>query len=405
MNPYRKDFPFFDQEKPDIYLDNAATTQKLRTVLDAMCNFYAYQNAPVHRGIYAAAEQATAQYENIRQQVAHSMNARSSSEIVFTKGTTESINMVAASYAMHHVGAGDTIVVTELEHHSNILPWQYVAQTKGAQVRYIPMMSDITLDITKIDSIITERTKLVALSLHSNIVGPIDYAAIKIIIDRAYAVGAKVLLDAAQAAAHIRIDVQALDCDFLAFSGHKVFGPTGIGVLYIRQSLHELLVPYQLGGGMAHDVMLQHATWRPMPQMLEAGTPPIAQVIGLGVALQYMKELDFAQVMQQQAQLTARLLDGLHRCNGIVILGNEELLRNSGHMVTFYTHDIHAHDIAAYAATHHMSVRAGNHCCQPLHKKLGITNSVRASLALYTTVDEIDAFVQCIDAITRSAIF
>lgn len=385
---YRKDFPFFNHSNL-AYLDNAATTQKPQAVIDAVSNFYVHGNAPVHRGIYDLAEQATAAYEAARAMVARFINAQSPSEIVFVKNTTEGINLIAQAWGQSNLQPGDEIVLTELEHHANLAPWQRLAHEKGLKLRFIPIRPDLTIDESQLDQIISPRAKLVAFAPISHIGGPLNPELVKKIISLARQVGARVLLDAAQMMAHGRVDVQALDCDFLVFSGHKMFGPTGSGAVYIRACEHKNLQPQQVGGGMIYAINYQSATWKTMPALLEAGSPSVAQAIGLAAAIDYLNTVDFSAVAAHESSLMARFLKGLQEIPEVQLMGSaEQLVR--GHLACFYSKTIHAHDVAAVLAHKGIAVRAGNHCCQPMHTKLGISSSVRVSFALYNTQEEVD---------------
>jgi cysteine desulfurase/selenocysteine lyase len=374
---------------PFIYLDNAATTHKPQQVIDALVNFYAHHNSTVHRGIYPMAEQATSSYEHARLTVAQFIGAEDASEIVFTRGTTESINCVVAAWAEQALTAGDEILVTELEHHANFLPWQQSALKKGAVLKIVPVLADGTLAMAAIAHLLTKKTKLVAVTHLSNALGTeVDVASI---LKAAHAVGARVLIDAAQSVPHRRLNVAELGADFVAFSGHKMLGPTGIGVLYIKKELHPYLVPYQYGGGMVYEADYEGSRWQKMPYLLEAGTPPIAEAIGLAAAIDYLQEqVDFDQLEKYEAGLCSQLIDGLSDLSAVRILGPVEQLRRKGHLVSFIVDGHHAHDVAAYLATQGIAVRAGHHCAQPLAKRLGVGSSVRVSVYGYTTPEEIE---------------
>lgn len=405
MNPnLRNDFPLLNKDsngKKLIYFDNAATTQKPDQVIAAVGEFYQTYNANIHRGIYKLAEQATLLYEHAREQVAQWLNARDRSEIVFTRGTTDSINMVVATWAVQHLQAGDEIVLSELEHHSNLLPWQRLAQQKDLTLRFIPVKSDGMLDLTVLSQVVNTATKCVAITHVSNAVG--THNDIETIIKAARAVGAKVLIDAAQSIAHQRIDVQALDVDFLAFSGHKMLAPLGIGVLYVAKRLHNELEPYQLGGGMVYEADWYMSTVLKMPHMLEAGTPSVADALGLAVALDYMRStIDFEQLRIHEAQLTTMLIDALSAHSRIRLLGPVKQLQQKGHMLSFIVDGVHAHDVAAYLDTFGICVRAGHHCAQPLAKKLGITSSVRVSFYCYNTVHEVEILVDAVQKLLKN---
>lgn len=394
----RLDYPFFRVHPDVVYLDNASTSHKPQQVIDVINQFYTHQYANIGRGTYSFAEAATEQYEAVRQVVAQFINAKSGNEIVFTSGATESINLVAAAWAMEHVGIDDRIVITELEHHANLLPWQEVAHKRNAQLSYIPIADNGTLLLSQLDTIITQKTKLVAVTHSSNAIG--TSINLEPIIKRAHAVGARVLVDAAQSIAHERIDVQLMNCDFLVFSGHKIGAPTGVGVLYIKKSIHSEMVPFKQGGGMVFEADYQRASWRSVPHMLEAGTPPIAQVVGLGAAVEYYNQnIDWGELLLQESRLVAFLINGLLENPAIRILGPIDDLRQKGHLVSFLYRGIHAHDVAAFLSERGICVRAGNHCAQPLAKRLGYEASVRASLYHYSTQIEVEALLNALSAL------
>lgn len=387
----KREFPFFIAHTVS-FLDNAATTQKPQIVIEAISNFYAKNNAPVHRGIYALAERATELYEGVRAQTARWLNAREASEIVFTASATESINIVAQSWAMHVLKAGDEILVSELEHHANLVVWQAVAQKTGARLVQIPINHDGSLQYEKLPLLVTSRTKLVAVSHSSNVFGVV--VAIEKIIAAAKKVGAKVLIDASQTVPRRQLDVQKLDCDFLVFSSHKMLGPTGVGILYIARELHEQIIPVTLGGGMVYAVEDVVSTWRAMPQRLEAGTRSVADVIGFGAALEYLqKNVDFVALQTYEAQLCARFVDGVRDLASVKILGNPERLSREGHLVSFTVDGVHPHDAAAFLDSHGICVRAGHHCAQPVHKRLGLEGSLRASFYCYTAAEDVDRLI------------
>ena len=393
----RADFPILSQ-KINGYLiapcDNASTTHKPQSVIDSIVQFYTTTNANIYRGIHLFAEQATAMYEDARSKVAHFIGAYSE-EVIFTRGCTSGINFVAATWGDQHITAGDDIVVTELEHHANLLPWQRLVQKKGATLKFIPIFPDGSLDLSQLDSIITHKTKMVSIIHVSNAVGThVDVAAI---IARARAVGARILIDAAQSIAHQKINVHEMDCDFLVFSGHKVLGPTGIGVLYIKKELHDALPPYEVGGGMVNDVTRDTAIWTSAPHKFEAGTPPIAQAIGLGVAIDYLqRNIDFDDLQKYEAQLCERLIEGLSQFKQIKLLGPIAQLKQKGHVVSFFIDGHHSHDVAAFLDSRGVSVRAGHHCAQPFAKKLGYEASVRVSFYFYNTFEDVDRIIAAI---------
>ena len=400
VEPVKKDFPFFSKKNAQkcIYLDNAATTQKPEVVINAVADFYRFQNANPYRGIYPLAENATTLYEKARETVASFINAARAEEIVFTSGTTESINFVSSTWAETHIKKGDSIVITQVEHHANILPWQRLAEKTGAQLRFISFdtnnfdTNNFSLSIP--ENIIDETTKLVAVTHYSNVLGPVwQGGQLEALIKHAHSVGAKVLLDAAQSVPHGGVDVQTLNSDFLVFSGHKMGGPTGIGVLYIKKELHDVVSPYQVGGSMVHSVTFDDARWANAPQKFEAGTPPIAQAVGLAAAVNYIKKIDYKKIHAHERVLCNQLLDGLQKIPGVRILGNTELLRANGHLVSFVVDGIHAHDLAAFLGYKGIAVRAGHHCAQPLADMLGIDASLRVSFYLYNTEHDVTSLL------------
>lgn len=392
MNQIKKDFPLL--QKKIIYFDNAATSQKPQHVIDAMTHFYESQNSTIHRSVYSFGEQATTLYEQARAKVAQFINA-DVHEVIFTKGATESINAVATGWALQHLKSGDEILLTQMEHHSNLLPWQYVTQRTGAVLKFISVLPDGTLDMNSLDQLITKKTKLVSCVHVSNALG--THNDIATIIKKAHAQGAKVLIDAAQSIAHQKVDVKKLNCDFLVFSGHKMMGPTGIGILYLKKELHDQMQPYEFGGGMVYEVDFTHASWLKAPHKFEAGTPPIAQAIGLGAAIDYLNtHIDFKKLQEHEAQLCRVLVEGLQQNSKIHILGPIAQLKTQGHLVSFVVKDMHAHDVATYLSNHGICVRAGHHCAQPLAKLMNIQASVRASFYAYNTLEEVEHFLQIV---------
>lgn len=388
---WRSDFPFFNSHTG--FLDNASTTQKPRMVIDGMADDYEQYATNVSRGIYQQAEQTTMFFEQARTKIARFIGAQVR-ELVITSGTTASINMVAASLGLHAVKAGDEIIVSAMEHHSNLLPWQQQAQRVGARLRVIPLLPDGTLDLTAYQAMLSSRTKVVAITAVSNVLGTVT--DLKRMIPAAHAVGAFVLVDAAQAVAHQRIDVRELDVDFLAFSGHKMFGPTGVGGLFVKESLHEIFAPVIVGGGMVARFDWQDPEWVPMPRKCEAGTPPVVEALGLARAVDYVQAIGFDAIRAHECMLMKRLITGLHALPKIRMLGPIEQLMNDGHVLSFVVDGIHAHDVAAALdkQPRSVAVSAGQHCASPLHAALGITASVRVSVALYNTIQEIDDFLQ-----------
>jgi cysteine desulfurase/selenocysteine lyase len=391
----RKDFPALTHQGY-IYFDNAATSLKPASVIAAIAEWYAHHTAPIHRGIYTKAEQATIRYEAVREQIAQFLGAALSTEIIITKNATESINLVAAAWGYNNLKQGDEIVVTELEHHANLLPWLALARERGVVVKFMPINSKGILDSAVYKQLLSPRTKLVALTMSSNVLGDsndlaMDPSFLGKAIMAAHAVGARVLLDAAQWIPHRSVNVQQLAPDFLVFSSHKMLGPTGVGVLYASQDAMKEMTPYQYGGGMLSSFDGINSLWRPAPHCFEAGTPAIAELIGFGAALEYrQKYIDLDALSQHEASLCARLLEGLATLPRIRVLGLRDALMKNGHLVSFVMEGMHAHDIAAYLDTQGICVRAGNHCAQLLHEKLGITSSVRVSFYGYNTAEEVD---------------
>ncbi|MEX0940464.1 MAG: cysteine desulfurase [Candidatus Babeliales bacterium] len=387
----RSDFPLLQSDPALIYFDNAATSQKPQQVIDAMVQFYTSKNAPIKRGIYQLAEKATQAYEDAREKIAQFINAQSN-EIVFTSGATESINFIASTWGQAQLQEGDEIVLTQLEHHSNLLPWQQLALKKKLTIKFIPVTVNGLLDLSDIESIITQKTKLVSFLDVSNAIG--TTVDVQVIVKRARAVGAKVLIDACQSVPHKKINVKQYDCDFLAFSGHKMLGPTGIGVLFIKKEIQPEVPPYQFGGGMVLQAGYEKSEWLKPPYCYEAGTPPIAQAIGLGAAIDYLNQyVDFEQLKKHEASLCAKLISGLQELPNIRILGPIKQLMQMGHMVSFVHEKYHFHDIGAYLDQHNICVRTGHYCAQPLAQKLQIDGSVRVSFYGYNAQEEIDRLV------------
>lgn len=401
----RKDFPILNQSndgKALIYLDSAATSQKPMHVIDAISDFYKNYNANISRGIYDLGEKTTELYEQARETVATFIGANPN-EIVFTSGATQGINFITRAWGDKNIHAGDEIIITELEHHSNMIPWQQLAERTGAVLKYIPVNFDGMLALEMLPELITKKTKLIAVTHVSNAIG--THVDIEHIIKQAHAVGARVLIDACQSVPHQKINVHKLNVDFLVFSGHKMFGPTGIGVLYIKEKLHDEVSPYQFGGGMIYDADLYHARWLKAPHKFEAGTPPIAQAIGLAAAIDYInKNIDFDELKKHEAELCARLIDGLLQHKAITIFGPVDQLKKSGHLVAFTVDGIHPHDVAAQLNKAGICVRAGHHCAQPLAKKMGIASSVRASFYAYNTRKEVDHLVNELKKTTYCAL-
>jgi cysteine desulfurase/selenocysteine lyase len=390
----RADFPILHQQvngHPLVYLDNGATTQKPRAVIDALVKYYERDNSNVHRGLHALSMRATDAYEGARTRVAKFINAADPAEIIFTRGTTESINVVARSWAHAHLKPGDVVLTTEMEHHSNLVPWQQAAKASGATLRYVPVLganAEGGLDLAALDRLLTPQVKLFAFTHISNTLGTVNPVAE--LCRRARAVGAVTVVDAAQSVGHVPLDVAALGCDFLAFSGHKMCGPTGIGVLYGRRALLDQLAPDETGGGMVVSVDYAGATWKPAPERLEAGTPDIAGAIGLGVACDYLDGLDRAAIARHDSDLARLAYEKLSTLPNIRLLGPADA--RSG-LVSFAFPDVHAHDVVTFADEDGIALRGGHHCNQPLMRKLGLTSTTRASFYVYNQPGEIDALV------------
>ena len=389
----RADFPTLHQQvngKPLIYLDNAATTQKPRAVIDALSRFYDCDNANVHRGLHALSMRATDAYEGARARVAKFIHAAAPEEIVFTRGTTESLNLVAASWGGANLKPGDVILLTEMEHHSNLVPWQLVAARTGAKLRYVPVTGDDgRLDLSQLDQLLTPEVKVFAFTHISNTLGTIN--PVGELCARAKQVGAVTVVDAAQSVGHLAVDVQKIDCDFLAFSGHKMAAATGIGVLYGRRALLDAMPPWQGGGGMIAHVDLFESRWKPAPERFEAGTPNFADAVSLAAACDYLDALGRTEIQRHDSHLAELAYQKLSALPGIRLLGPPDGER--GGLVSFALADVHAHDVVTFADRDGIALRGGHHCNQPLMKKLGLTGTARASFYLYNTEEEIDLLV------------
>lgn len=389
----RKDFPILENSKL-VYLDNAATSLKPNLMLEAVRAYDTSYTANLHRGLYQQAELVTSKYEQVRTLVANFIGAQVA-EIVFTSGATAGINFIATSWGESNLKSGDELIVTELEHHANFLPWLELAKRKQVNLKIVPV-DPITgeLDLVNFKNLLNNKTKLIAVSLSSNVLGVPTSAPELIKIAKNYNPEIKILVDAAQTISHAKINIQELNCDFLVFSGHKIFAPTGVGVLFIRAEIGEKLEPYQYGGGMVFDLNYSNASWLKAPYKFEAGTPPIAQVLGLGAALEYLQNLKFSNLQAHLANLCTVLTNNLTEISGIKILGDLEKINASGHIVSFSSDKYHAHDIAAYLDRFGICVRAGNHCAKLLHQRLGVESSVRVSLHGYNNLREINYFIE-----------
>lgn len=386
----REQFPILNQEingHPLVYLDSSATSQKPLQVIEAVDNYYRETNSNVHRGVHTLGSRATDQYEGAREKVKNFINAKSTTEIIFNRGTTTALNIVAQSYGLANVGFGDEIVITPMEHHSNIIPWQQVAKKTGATLTYIPMQEDGTIKLADVRKTVTEKTKIVAIAHVSNVLGTIN--PVKEIAKIAHDHGAVIVVDGAQSAPHVKVDVQDLDCDFYAFSGHKMCAPTGIGVLYGKQSLLEKMEPIEFGGEMIDFVGKYESTWKELPWKFEGGTPIIAGAVGLGAAIDFLTEVGMDHVLAHEKKLAAYALERLREIDGVTIYGPQERAA----LVTFNLGDVHPHDVSTVLDTEGIAIRAGHHCAQVLMKELQVSATARASMYIYNTEDDIDRLV------------
>jgi cysteine desulfurase / selenocysteine lyase len=393
----RADFPILAREingKPLAFLDSAASAQKPAAVLDAMNHFARTSYANIHRGAYTLSEEATRAYERARKNVAKFINARSARELIFTRNTTESINLVARTWAEANLCPGDALLLTEMEHHSNIVPWQLAAQRAGAEVFYTPVTDEGELDLAAYEALLERHTpKLVAVTQMSNVLGTLT--PLPELIAKAHAVGALVLVDGAQGAPHLPVDVRALDCDFYAFSGHKMLGPSGIGVLWGRAELLEAMPPFMGGGDMIREVTLAGSTWNDLPWKFEAGTPAIVEAVGLGAAVDYLRQLGMERVHAHEQAMTTYALERLRTIPGLTIYGPPAERR--GGVISFTLGDIHAHDLATLLDREGVAIRAGHHCAQPLMERLQVAATARASFYVYTTSAEVDTLAEALE--------
>lgn len=390
----RELFPILDQEvngHPLVYLDNAATSQKPRSVIEAVKKYYEYDNSNVHRGVHTLGSRATDAYEGAREKLARFINAASSDEIVFTRGTTTAINLVAASYGRAFCKAGDEIVITPMEHHSNLIPWQQVAKATGATLKYIPLQEDGTVLLSDVEKTVTDHTKIVAITYVSNVLGVVN--PVKKIAEIAHRHGAVILVDGAQSTPHMKIDVRDLDCDFYALSGHKMCAPTGIGALYGKRALLEAMEPVEFGGEMINDVGLFESTWKDLPWKFEGGTPIIAGAVGLGAAIDFLEEIGMNEIELHEKELTAYAMNRLSDIEELEIYGPKN---DRAGLVTFNLADVHPHDLATVLDAEGVAVRAGHHCCQPLMRWLKVSATARASFYLYNTEAEVESLVKAI---------
>ena len=385
----REDFPIFRNNPDLVFLDNASTTQKPQSVIDTLSHYYENYNSNIHRGIYQIAEKATAAYEKTRDKVAEFIGADDRRSIVFTKGTTESINLVANSWGGQSLKPNDEVLITEMEHHSNIIPWQLICDRTGANLKYIPINDDGTLDLSSPEKYFTNKTKIVCVIHQSNVFGTVN--PIPEIVKYAHEVGALVLVDGAQSIPHHRVNISELNCDFFAFSGHKMMGPTGVGVLFAKPELLEAMHPFLGGGEMIRKVTLEGSTWNDIPWKFEAGTPNIAQVVGLGSAIDYINEMGMDNISDYENILLNYAQEKLQNISGINIYGTA---KDKGAVISFNLENIHPHDVAHILDTYGIAIRAGHHCAQPIMKKLNVAATNRASFYLYNTLEEIDQLAE-----------
>ena len=384
----RKDFPILSEKvhgKNLCYLDNAATTHKPKTVIDALSKYYETINSNVHRGVHTLSELATNAYEGSRETVKNFINASSEKEIIFTRGTTESINLVAQTFGRQNLNEGDEVLITGMEHHSNIVPWQMICEEKKAILKVVPINEDGELLFDEFEKLINEKTKIVSVVYISNSLGTIN--PVKKIIEKAHSLGVPVLLDGAQAVQHLKVDVQELDCDFFAFSGHKIYGPTGIGILYGKKELLEAMPPYQGGGDMISKVTFEKTTYNELPYKFEAGTPNIADAIGLGKAIDYIKNIGIDKIAAYEKELLDYATEKLSEIKGLRIIGSA---KEKCSVISFVFEDVHPHDIGTFLDFDGVAVRTGHHCTQPVMDRFNIPATTRASFAMYNTKEEVD---------------
>lgn len=403
LSSYKKDFPIFERTVRGgnslIYLDSGATSQKPNSVIEAESNFYRTVNAAVHRGAHLLAEEASEAYESAREKVAAFIGAISS-EVIFTKSATESLNIIAYSFgnpdSRFNIKAGDQIVVTEMEHHANLIPWQQLAKRTGAELRWLSMTADGRINLTNLDQVITKKTKIVAITHQSNVLGSI--LPVETIVKASRAAGALVVLDACQSAPHFAIDVKKLGIDFLAFSGHKTLGPTGIGVLWGKFDLLEKLEPSLFGGSMVDSVTMESATWATTPRKFEAGVPNMAQAVGLSAAIDYLNQIGMHNIAQHEKNLTSYLLKGITSISGVKVIGPVDM-KDRGGVVSFTIDGVHPHDVGQVLDQYGIAVRTGHHCAWPLMRKLNLVGTTRASLYLYNSQSDLDSLLESIEKV------
>ena len=399
----RKDFPILTRKVRDnkslVYLDNASTTQKPNQVIDAITDYYRNHNANIHRAVYALAEESTEAYEGARDKIANFVNIKNRQELIFVRGTTEAINLVAYAWGRPHINEGDIIVTTEYEHHSNIVPWQLLTQEKHAKLEYIGMDDDGQLILDDLDKYLaTGKVKLVTFSLMSNVLGTITDA--EKIIAKCKAAGVPTLIDGAQAVPHMKVDLDTLGCDFFAFSGHKMLGPTGIGVLWVRKSVLQTMNPFHGGGDMIREVHKYETTWNDLPYKFEAGTPNIADVIGFGAAIDYLTKIGMDNVRQHEIELTKYAIDEFSKVPGLQIYGTKDITKRGG-VISFNFADVHPHDVAQIIDGEGIALRSGHHCAQVLMERLNVAATSRASFYIYNTKDDVDALINSLNIVAK----
>jgi len=391
-------FPLIRHHASLVYLDSAATTQKPDQVIKRISKYNRQEHANIHRGVYDLSQKATTAYDQVRQQVKYLISARKDEEIVFTKGTTESLNLIAYSYGMPMLSEGDEVVLSIAEHHSNILPWQQLVKNKKAVLKYLPVDLEGRIMESAIDTVITEKTKIVSVTMVSNAFGTLQ--PIASIIKRAHEVGAVVVLDGAQSVPHKKVDVKALDADFLVFSSHKMFGPTGVGVLYGKYALLEKMMPYQTGGDMIEYVEEQTSTYAPIPQCFEAGTPNIEGIIGFGEAIRFIEQIGYDFIYKEEMRLTKYAYDQLSHLSHIQIYGPIHI-EDRGPVISFNVEDVHPHDVTTILDQDHIAIRAGHHCAQLLMKRIGLPSTCRVSFAIYNTTEDIDQLIESLKKVRK----
>ena len=399
----RKDFPILKRtvrdNKPLVYLDNASTTQKPNQVIDAITDYYQNHNANIHRAVYALAEESTEAYETARDKIANFVNVKNRQEIIFVRGTTEAINLVAYAWGRSHVNEGDIIVTTEYEHHSNIVPWQLLTQEKRAKLEYIGMDDNGELNLDDLDKYLaTGKVKLVTFSLMSNVLGTITDA--KKIIEKCKAAGVLTLIDGAQAVPHMKVDLDTLGCDFFAFSGHKMLAPTGVGILWVRKSVLQTMNPFHGGGDMIREVHKYETTWNELPYKFEAGTPNIADVIGFGAAIDYLTKIGMDNVRQHEIELTTYAMEKFAKIPGLQIYGTKDITKRGG-VISFNFADVHPHDVADIIDKEGISLRSGHHCAQVLMERLNVAATSRASFYIYNTKKDVDALIDSLNIVAK----